>query len=268
MLRTSISNTRSRDYRISVFINCPFDKPYRRLFRAIVFTVICCGFRARCALEIDDSSQVRIDKIFRIITDCRYGVHDLSRTELDSKNRLPRFNMPLELGMFLGVRHSGSAIHKDKVCLVLDKAEYRYQKFISDIAGQDIRAHAKELGTVITRTRDWLRSHSDSPLPGGKEIERQYKRFNKSLPELCRSLQAGGSQARVALGHEKDRHAGRRTGRRAIAARGRRTPGSDFARADCQGSAGASGPQTRTRLRVGDTLDAQSAPGNHRAGGC
>ncbi len=65
----------------SVFINCPFDAQYRPLFEAIVFAVFACGFRPRCALEIDDASQVRIDKIFKIIAECKYGVHDISRTE-------------------------------------------------------------------------------------------------------------------------------------------------------------------------------------------
>jgi hypothetical protein len=58
-----------------------------------------CGFRPRCALELDDSAEVRIDKILRKIAECRFGVHDLSRTELDAASALPRFNMPLELGL-------------------------------------------------------------------------------------------------------------------------------------------------------------------------
>ena len=52
------------DYVKSVFVNCPFDGGYSPLFEAIVFTVFDCGFRARCTLEIDDSGQSRIEKIF------------------------------------------------------------------------------------------------------------------------------------------------------------------------------------------------------------
>jgi len=36
-----------------------------------------------------------------IIRDSQFGIHDVSRVELDDANRLPRFNMPLELGLFL-----------------------------------------------------------------------------------------------------------------------------------------------------------------------
>ena len=73
------------------------DPTYKPLFDAMVFAVHDCGFIPRCALEEDDTSQVRIDKIYEIIADCRYGIHDISRIELDEPSGFPRFNMPLEL---------------------------------------------------------------------------------------------------------------------------------------------------------------------------
>ncbi|MEO8112942.1 MAG: hypothetical protein ABI655_01080 [Phenylobacterium sp.] len=92
-----------------VFINCPFDRAYDPTFRALVFTIYACGFRPRSARELDDGGQTRIDKLFALIDECRFGIHDLSRTEPDEVNHLPRFNMPLELGVFLG--ESGDTIH-------------------------------------------------------------------------------------------------------------------------------------------------------------
>jgi hypothetical protein len=83
-----------------VFINVRFDRRYKKLFDALVFTVHDCGFLAHCALESDDGSRVRLDKLYAIIAECRYGIHDLSRVTLDTRYRLPRFNMPLELGIF------------------------------------------------------------------------------------------------------------------------------------------------------------------------
>jgi hypothetical protein len=44
---------------------------------------------------MDDGSETRIDKLYRIVEASRFGIHDLSRTELDAVNNLPRFNMPL-----------------------------------------------------------------------------------------------------------------------------------------------------------------------------
>jgi len=176
------------EYNTGVFINCPFDAGYKRFFYGIVFTTIYCGFRARCALELDDGSQIRIEKIFKIIEECRLGVHDLSRTELDRSSRLPRFNMPLELGMFLGAKRYGDGIQRSKQCLILDRQSHRYQKFISDIAGQDIKSHQSRIEIAISVTRDWLRSCAARPMPGGAEIFRQYRRFRSGLAEICKDL--------------------------------------------------------------------------------
>jgi len=85
-----------------VFINCPFSPDYKDYFEAIVYAVIRSGFTPRCARENDDGGEVRMDKICRIIGESQYGIHDLSKTELDPESQLPRFNMPLELGSFPG----------------------------------------------------------------------------------------------------------------------------------------------------------------------
>jgi hypothetical protein len=90
-----------------VFINCVFGDKYRDLFHAVIFAIHACGYRARSARDLDDGGQTRIDKLCSLIETCRYGIHDLSRTELDRTNRLPRFNMPLELGIFLGAKRFG-----------------------------------------------------------------------------------------------------------------------------------------------------------------
>lgn len=124
-----------------VFINVPFDPRYKKLFDALVFAVHDCGFLARCALESDDGSRVRLDKRYAIIAECRYGIHDLSRVTLDTRYRLPRFNMPLELGIFLGAKRYGNPTQRKKSGLILERDPYRYQIYCSDIAGQDIRAH-------------------------------------------------------------------------------------------------------------------------------
>lgn len=177
------------DYDINVFINCPFDEDYAVLFDAIIFTVSDCGFIARSALEVDDSGQVRIDKILDIIAQCRLGIHDISRTELDTQHQLPRFNMPLELGLYLGARHFGDKNQRRKVCLVLDRERYRYQKFIPDIAGQDIKSHGKDARRVIKLVRDWLSIlQRDVVLPSGGHVFEKYKLFLADLPGLCERL--------------------------------------------------------------------------------
>ena len=89
-------------FETNVFINCPFDDGYQPLLRAIVFTVLSCGFSARSAMEENDAGAVRMDKIKRLIRESRLAIHDISRTELDVTSGLPRFNMPFELGLDSG----------------------------------------------------------------------------------------------------------------------------------------------------------------------
>ena len=115
-------------YEDSVFLNVPFDSKYSRLFDALVFSVHDCGFTARSALEVEDSGQARVEKILDIIEQSKFGIHDISRAGLDRKTGLARFNMPLELGFFLGAKRYGSTRDRQKRCLVLDRDRYRYRK--------------------------------------------------------------------------------------------------------------------------------------------
>ncbi len=176
-------------YADNVFLNCPFDDRYLPIRNAILFAVFDCGFVPRCALEIDDSAEVRFDKIQRLIAESKFGIHDISRTEPDSATNLPRFNMPLELGMFIGAKRYGSSKQKQKNCLILDTEQYRYQAFISDIAGHDIRAHADDPGQAITQVRNWLNTASGrKTIPGGREIRRRFSQFEFDLPDMCAAI--------------------------------------------------------------------------------
>lgn len=159
------------------------------MFEAIVFAVADLGFVARCAREEDDAGEVRLSKIERMIEECRFGINDLSAVELDTVTGLPRFNMPLELGLFLGCKRFGPDNQSKKRTLVLDREPYRYRAFISDIAGQDIRAHGGEPERGIREVRDWLRTASKrTTLPGAAEIIEHYRQFRLDLPSLCTAL--------------------------------------------------------------------------------
>jgi hypothetical protein len=169
-----------------VFINCPFDPEYQPLFEAVVFCVTACGFLPRCTLEETDAGEVRIDTIYKLIRECNHGIHDISRTEVKGEGyELPRFNMPFELGIFLGAKKFGRHPGK-KRCLVMDRARYRYKRFISDIGGQDIKAHHNSPSIAICRVRNWLQSAPrDAALPGGQRIWQKYRRFRRELPIIA-----------------------------------------------------------------------------------
>jgi hypothetical protein len=135
-----------------VFVNCPFDPDYKEQFNAIIFAVYDCGFYPRCGLEAADSGEVRFEKICELIRECRYGIHDLSRIEIDSATQLSRFNMPLELGLFLGAKLFSGKKKRAKVCLVMDTERYRYRDFCSDLAGIDIAAHGGDLLKLVSNS--------------------------------------------------------------------------------------------------------------------
>jgi hypothetical protein len=175
-------------YNENVFINCPFDAAYKPLFDAMVFAIFDCGFVARCALEADDGSEIRVQTIFDLISESRLGIHDLSRIEIDKSTNLPRFNMPLELGVFLGAKRYGAKEQKTKACLILDAKEARYQMFVSNIAGQDIRNHKNSPKALVEIVRNWLRPHSKFSIPSGSVIWSRYQDFEKDLPPLCKEL--------------------------------------------------------------------------------
>jgi hypothetical protein len=176
-------------YADSVFLNVPFDRKYARLFDALVFAVHDCGFIARSALEVDDSGQTRVLKILEIIEQSKYGIHDISRAGVDHRTGLARFNMPLELGFFLGAQRYGTPKQRMKRCLVLDRERYRYRNFCSDIAGQDIRAHNDDPREAIRAVRDWISTHKPSvQMPGGKALFERYERFRAQLPVQAADL--------------------------------------------------------------------------------
>ncbi len=181
----------SNNYSDNVFINIPFDDEYQEMKNALVFAIYDCGFVPRCALEESNGANIRLEKIITLMEESKYGIHDISRTDVDKKSKLPRFNMPLELGVFLGAKHFGHGKQKQKNCLIFDRDKYRYQKFISDISGQDICAHNNKPHQLIKQIRDWLNNFTKrkTQIPGGKMITKRYKKFKSQLPKMCKEIQ-------------------------------------------------------------------------------
>ncbi|MEP7107656.1 MAG: hypothetical protein ABI760_06725 [Ferruginibacter sp.] len=166
-----------------VFVNCPFDPEYKPLFDSIIFAIHYTGFIARCALEVIDSGSTRLNKIIRIIEQCKYGIHDISRIELSAGKNLPRFNMPYECGLFWGCLHYGNKAQKGKRIIVLDSEAGRYRDSISDISGQDIQVHHNSPEIMIDKIRVWLNIGSGKTnIPGGKAIWEYYQQFQNDLP--------------------------------------------------------------------------------------
>ena len=140
----------------------------------------------RSALEEADSGEVRLHKIFRLIRQSRYAIHDLSRIELSQDTALPRFNMPFELGLDMGCRVYGEEELSRKQCLILEAEPHRYQAFLSDISGLDLKSHNNSPDEVIKIVRDWLATTSRrKTVPGPVAIKGRFAGFSEALPVMC-----------------------------------------------------------------------------------
>jgi hypothetical protein len=173
----------------NVFINCPFDQDYSGFLDRLIFTIARCGYEPRCARELGDAAATRLVGIAGIMKECRLGVHDLSRTGLDPGSNLPRFNMPLELGVFLGARYFGSGGDSQKKCLVLHTDEHEYKKFLSDLAGSDFEPHGNDFKQLIKKVRDFLNkdalAQGAQPMPGHLKIAEEFDVFEVALELSC-----------------------------------------------------------------------------------
>src|ERR1035441_2238158 len=87
--------------RRGVFLNTPFDKPYERLFVALIGVLVALGRIPRCVLEIPEMGNGRQARILDLMQSCSFSIHDLSRVGLPV-----RFNMPFELELAFTDRKS------------------------------------------------------------------------------------------------------------------------------------------------------------------
>lgn len=165
----------------NVFINCPFDKDYVPLLRTLAFTLLYLKLEPNLSQTLS-SSTIRINQIKQHIRNCKYSIHDLSRSRPMKRGELPRFNMPYELGLDIGASEYGGRKFKSKRLLILEVDRYHYQKVISDIAGQDIESHNGDPKTLVLKVRNWLSANiKETILPSQKEIWIAYNQFTAHL---------------------------------------------------------------------------------------
>lgn len=170
----------------AVFVNCPFDDGFKPILRAIVFTVIASGYHPRSGLDATDGADVRLGKIAAMIGECDWGIHDLSRVEVEDGG-VPRFNMPMELGIHLGARLFGEGRHRRKRALILEAQPHRYDAALSDISGQDIEVYGNDPDQAIRCVRNWLSDHRPRnavPLPGVAAMQADYRLFREEVGAL------------------------------------------------------------------------------------
>lgn len=161
----------------NVFINCPFDEPYKPILRAVLFCLFYLGFEPRIAVERLDGAEPRIEKLIELIEDSKFGIHDLSRIKAKQAGELFRLNMPLELGLDIGCKRFKDGIWSEKKCLILETEKYRYQAALSDLSNSDIEAHGDDPIEALTIVRNWLNTEANLHAKGPTFIWNRFTDF-------------------------------------------------------------------------------------------
>ena len=172
---------KSQRHLTDVFLNIPYDKPFEKLCLAYICGLSGLGLVPRATLEIPGGAR-RLDRIFALIRDCRYSVHDLSRVELDLKRpATPRFNMPFELGLAVAWERLSPGNHSWFLC---ERRAYRLFKSLSDLNGTDAYIHGgsvtgvfRELGNAFVRLRQQ---------PTIQEMFRIYREVKAGVPTILK----------------------------------------------------------------------------------
>jgi hypothetical protein len=166
----------------SGFVNIPYDSGFEDLYLAYIVGLTQLGLKPSLTLAVPN--QGRLDTIIDLIEKSAYSIHDLSRIELSK--RVPRFNMPLELGLALYRAYVTKGRHRVHI---FESKAFRAQRSTSDVNGIDPRIHGGWPTNLMARLRDIFRQPGDSTTV--PEMLASYRRIKKRLPEL--RMNAGGN---------------------------------------------------------------------------
>jgi hypothetical protein len=171
----------SRKHIDSVFLNIPYDKEFEDLYVAYIVGLTQLGLRVNATLAVPN--QGRLETIIALIAECDFSIHDLSR--IDLSKGVPRFNMPVELGLALYRSHVTRGKHR---VYIFESKPYRAQRSTSDINGIDPQIHQGTPKGVMAGLRNIFRQpHDVTTVP---EMLISYRAVKRKLPEL--RLNAGG----------------------------------------------------------------------------
>jgi hypothetical protein len=163
-----------------VFINVPFDRQFESLYVALIVTLISLGQTPRSTLELPYNRD-RLRRILQLLRACDSSIHDLSRVEIPRKKpRWPRFNMPFEAGVAIGVALSPSR----KPWHILERKRYRLLRTLSDLNGYESHSHE---GTVEGMVAALLDIYWREGKPSPPEIYALYLEVRKKAVVIKRN---------------------------------------------------------------------------------
>jgi hypothetical protein len=159
----------------SVFLNIPYDDQFEDLYLAYIVGLTQLGLEINATLAVPN--QGRLGRIVQLIEKSDVSIHDLSRIELSSG--IPRFNMPLELGLALYRSHMTGGKHR---VYVFERKAYRMQQSTSDINGVDPQIHNGRPKGVMAGLRNIF--HQPKGTTTVPEMLASYRAVKRRLPEF------------------------------------------------------------------------------------
>ncbi|MBC8167233.1 MAG: hypothetical protein H7Y20_15355 [Bryobacteraceae bacterium] len=162
----------------SVFLNIPYDFAFEDLYLAYVVGLTQLGLAINAALAVPN--QGRLGTIINLIDTSDFSIHDLSRVEVS--RGVPRFNMPVELGLALYRSHITDGQHR---VFIFERKHYRAQRSTSDVNGIDPQIHSGTVKGVMKGLRNIFRQPQDvTTVP---EMLASYSAVKGKIPVLRRN---------------------------------------------------------------------------------
>ncbi len=165
--------------RQNVFLNVPFDPRYGSLFIALISGLTALGIEPHCVLEVPSDGQNRLERIYGLIASCGASVHDLSRVSLSGPLRVPRFNMPFELGLAYALNR-----WQPHQFFVFEAREHRLQVSLSDLNGYDPQIHGGTQPGILRCILDCFGPPDGAP--SFAVLEALTRKLNRSASQLQR----------------------------------------------------------------------------------
>jgi hypothetical protein len=171
-----------------VFINLPFDSHYEPLFLAMTAGLVSLGLNPRSVVQIAGSTD-RLRRLVEIIQECPFSIHDLSRVQRSGKGsfRVPRFNMPFEMGLAAAVSMTASGTTRQ--WRVIEAVRHRIGHSCSDVDGYNAEIQGGTVGGMFEALSNIVPDLPKAPLTHIDDIlwvYRRLRKFRKGLPaNIC-----------------------------------------------------------------------------------
>lgn len=154
---------------------------YEDNFVAYIAGVAAFGLDPRATLELTGGVR-RLDRIFDLISACKYSFHDLSFVKLDqTPPETPRFNMPFELGLVIGLEKAAPSSHE---WFVFESSRHRIKKSLSDLDGTDAFIYKPAPEGILREIRNALSRHYMRPT--ADQMQNIFEVLKEEVPQVLK----------------------------------------------------------------------------------